>query len=131
MLVGWRAWPVQSADAPLALWAGIAAALAMGVQNAASRLVLTGLAPTTVMTGNVTQLILDAVDLARGGADGTLRQRAVKFIGPIIAFAFGAIGGALGYVRFAFWSLLAPVAALAILAVICGADGNRHAATAS
>ena len=71
------------------------------------------------MTGNVTQLVLDAVDLARGAADDAVRQRSLKFIGPIVAFAFGAIGGAVGYLRLAFWALLAPVVVLGVLAMEC------------
>ena len=43
--------------------AGLLLAAAMGVQNATGRLVLASQAPTTVMTGNVTQLVIDAVDL--------------------------------------------------------------------
>jgi len=39
------------------------------LQNAASRTVFASFSPTTVMTGNVTQLIIDAVD-SRGRCDG-------------------------------------------------------------
>jgi uncharacterized membrane protein YoaK (UPF0700 family) len=114
--LGVLASPVQQPDAPLAMWAGVVGAAAMGVQNAAARLVLSTLTPTTVMTGNVTQLVIDAVDLMRGGADETTRKRSVKFIGPIIAFAAGAIGGAFGYVHLGFPALLVPMGVIAWLA---------------
>jgi uncharacterized membrane protein YoaK (UPF0700 family) len=52
--LGWMATPILSADESLAIWAGLAGVAATGVQNAAARLVLASLAPTTVMTGNVT-----------------------------------------------------------------------------
>ena len=109
--------PVLQADAPLAMWAGVVGAAAMGVQNAAARLVLPTLTPTTVMTGNVTQLVIDVVDLLRGGADDATRKRSVKFVGPIIAFGAGAIGGAFGYVHAGFPALLAPMLVIAWLAV--------------
>lgn len=116
LALGWLASPITGAEAPLVLWAGIFGAMAMGVQNAAARLVLADLAPTTVMTGNVTQLVIDAVDLARGARDDAVRHRAVKFVGPIVAFAVGAIGGAFGYVTAGFLALMLPIAVLVVLA---------------
>ena len=92
--------------------AGMVGAAAMAVQNAGARLVLSGLAPTTVMTGNVTQWVIDAVDLARGAGDDAVRERARKFIAPIVAFAAGAIVGAFGYVHVGFAALLLPIAVL-------------------
>ena len=116
MLCGWAASPVREADAPLAMLAGICGAAAMGVQNAAGRLVLAALTPTTVMTGNVTQLVIDVVDILRGTSDEATRRRSVKYVGPVMAFALGAIGGAFGYVDAGFAALLLPIAILAALA---------------
>lgn len=116
LALGWAASPLRDADAPLAILAGTFAAFAMGVQNAAARLVLSTLVPTTVMTGNVTQLVIDAVDLARGAGDETVRARSLKFVGPIVAFAVGAIGGGFGYVLAGFAALLLPIAILTLLA---------------
>jgi uncharacterized membrane protein YoaK (UPF0700 family) len=116
MAAGRAAAPILDAAAPLAMAAGLLGAAAMGVQNAAGRLVLTSLVPTTVMTGNVTQLVIDAVDLARGAGDAAVRARARRFVAPIVAFAIGAIGGAFAYVHAGFASLLAPLAVLATLA---------------
>jgi uncharacterized membrane protein YoaK (UPF0700 family) len=112
LVLGWAASPVHSADEPLAMVAGVVGAAAMGVQNAGARLVLSGLAPTTVMTGNVTQWVIDAVDLARGAGDAAVRERARKFVAPIAAFASGAIVGAFGYVHVGFAALLVPIAVL-------------------
>ncbi|MBE0630436.1 MAG: DUF1275 domain-containing protein, partial [Burkholderia vietnamiensis] len=71
--------------------------------------------PNTVMTGNVTQAILDAVELcSRGTADAaraTARARFGKMLPAIVAFAFGAACGALGFRYVGFLALLAPAAA--------------------
>jgi uncharacterized membrane protein YoaK (UPF0700 family) len=116
LALGWAATPVRDADTGLAMLAGLFAAFAMGTQNATARLVLTTLVPTTVMTGNVTQLAIDVVDLARGAGDAAVRSRAAKFVGPIVAFALGAIGGGLGYVEAGFAALALPITILTALA---------------
>jgi uncharacterized membrane protein YoaK (UPF0700 family) len=113
MALGSLASPLSDVASPLALLAGMLGAAAMGVQNASSRLVLNQLTPTTVMTGNVTQLVIDVVDILRGAADETVRKRSVKFLWPIVAFAIGAICGGLGYIHFHFFALLLPVGILA------------------
>ncbi|GGC93234.1 YoaK family protein [Undibacterium terreum] len=117
MLLGYFALPLQSNDTLVVLLAGMSGAAAMGVQNAASRLVLSDIAPTTVMTGNVTQLVIDLVDILRGSADTAVRGRISKFLWPIVAFGLGAIGGAYGYVHFHFWASLLPIATLGLFAV--------------
>jgi uncharacterized membrane protein YoaK (UPF0700 family) len=104
--------PFTEPEAPLAIAAGLSGAAAMGVQNAAARLVLPSGVPTTVMTGNVTQLVIDAVDIARGSDDPVLRTRSRRIALPIAGFAIGAMGGAFGYVFCGFAGLLAPIAVL-------------------
>ncbi|MYM38789.1 YoaK family protein [Duganella qianjiadongensis] len=113
MLLGCAATPVQQTDALLPLLAGMAGAAAMGVQNAASRLVWSELAPTTVMTGNVTQLVIDLVDLARASAAPGTLSRLGKFLWPVLAFGLGAISGAFAYHYAGFYALLGPSAILA------------------
>ena len=116
LLFGMAAWPVSHPDAPLAMLAGLFGAAAMGVQNAAARLVLASLTPTTVMTGNVTQLVIDVVDILRGAADADTRRRSVRLVGPVLAFAAGCIAGAFGVVNAGFVALALPIATLAALA---------------
>lgn len=117
MLCGWQAEPIVDASAPWVIATGMLGAAGMGVQNAAARLAFSDLAPTTVMTGNVTQLVIDLVDLARGAADATLRQRIQKQLWPVLTFATGAICGAFAYVHAALWALTLPLAILLALAV--------------
>jgi uncharacterized membrane protein YoaK (UPF0700 family) len=115
MAAGWTAAPVDDPGRPIAMVCGLLLAAAMGVQNATARLVLPTQVPTTVMTGNVTQLVIDAVDLARGVRDPATHSRARRFVVPIIAFAIGTIGGAFAYLHAGFAALLAPLAVLVAL----------------
>ncbi|WP_280155767.1 YoaK family protein [Piscinibacter sp. XHJ-5] len=116
MLAGWRAQPIVDAAAPWVLVTGVLGAAAMGVQNAASRLAFGALAPTTVMTGNVTQLVIDAVDLLRGAGDEAVRGRIGKFLWPAVAFGTGAICGAIAHLHAALWALGLPLLILMALA---------------
>ena len=117
MLCGWRARPLVDPGASLVLLAGALGAAAMGVQNASSRLAYGELSPTTVMTGNVTQLVLGVVDLMRGAADSATRDRIGKLFWPVVAFACGAISGALACRRIELWALALPLAVLSALAL--------------
>lgn len=100
---------------------GMIGASAMGVQNAHSRLVARPGVPNTVMTGNVTQVILDVLDLCspRVTADAkrTSRARAAKMLPAIVAFGLGAIAGALAYSTVGFSALLLPFAGVTLLAI--------------
>ncbi|AOJ24585.1 YoaK family protein [Burkholderia seminalis] len=113
--------PVTQPDSLPALVAGIVGTFAMGVQNAHPRVIPRAGVPNTVMTGNVTQAILDVVDiLSAGTADSVraaARARFAKMLPAIVAFALGAACGALGFRYVGFPALLAPVCALAVLAL--------------
>lgn len=120
MALGLFAAPITNGDAPLAILTALSGTVAMGVQNAASRTVFASLSPTTVMTGNVTQLAIDAVDLIAGGPEATLhpvRARFKRFWPPVLAFAVGATCGALGYKFGGFASLLVPTVLVVALAI--------------
>lgn len=105
-------------DSLAAIAVGMLGVAAMALQNAAARTVFGNLAPTTVMTGNVTQIVIDLVDLARGIDVAAARGRLRKFLPAVGAFAIGALAGALGFVQFGFWALLAPIAATAAVALL-------------
>ena len=115
LAAGLAATPLVNADAPLAILAGMLAVVAMGVQNTASRTVFALLSPTTVMTGNVTQVVMDSVDYA-SAQDAQLRSaarvRLGKFGPPVLGFAAGAVAGALLFGITGFWCLLLPIAVI-------------------
>jgi uncharacterized membrane protein YoaK (UPF0700 family) len=120
MALGLFAAPIINADAPLAILTALTATVAMGIQNAASRTVFASLSPTTVMTGNVTQLAIDAVDLIAGGPEATLnpvRARFKRFWPPVVAFGFGAACGALSYKLGGFASLIVPTVLVFAMAI--------------
>ena len=115
--VGLWAEPIVAPDAPAAMIAGLLGVCAMAVQNAASRLLFTSMAPTTVMTGNVTQVVIDAVDLVgSGGADDAAMRTPIRKLWPsIVAFAAGALSGAFLLVQLGFSCLGLPMLALAFV----------------
>jgi len=114
MACGMLAEPVGGSVGALALTAGLLGAAAMGAHSAASKLLLTHLAPTSMMTGNVTQLVIDTVDRLRGAADAATRARCAKFFWPVLAFALGCGTAAFAYVAVGFVALAVPVAILCL-----------------
>lgn len=128
MALGCLATPVQQTGALLPFFASAVGAAAMGVQNAASRLVWTQLAPTTVMTGNVTQVVIDTVDILRGGQHSDVTTRVWKFLLPVLAFGVGAILGALAYRYAGFFSLAVPSMALGVVLLRLAQAPGRHRA---
>ncbi|PZR35932.1 MAG: DUF1275 domain-containing protein [Caulobacter segnis] len=127
MILTARALPAADANAPAVMLAGLVGVVAMAVQNVAARVVFAHLAPTTMMTGNVTQMAIDIVDLmaARGRPDDALKARIRKTWPPVLAFALGAMGGALGVLFAGPWSLALGVAIVAVLAVLHALRGER------
>ena len=114
MACGMLAEPVGRHVGALAMAAGLLGTAAMGAHSAASKLLLGHLAPTSMMTGNVTQLVIDTVDRLRGAADAATKARCAKFFWPVLAFALGCGAGAFAFVFFGFVALIVPVAILVL-----------------
>ncbi len=117
LAAGVYASPIREADAPLTMLTGILGVTAMAIQNAASRTVFVGLAPTTVMTGNVTQVVMDLVELTVDAEPAPIKSRLRKMVPPVIGFAAGAIASGLGFAWAGFWCLVCPLAALLLVCV--------------
>jgi uncharacterized membrane protein YoaK (UPF0700 family) len=119
LVAGWRAAPIDDANAASVLVAGVLGATAMGVQNARPKVLRSTGLPHTVMTGNVTQIVLDIVELThRGAQEGQGPQVLARLRATLIAmgsFALGAIGGAFAFVYASFGGLLLPIALLLLL----------------
>ena len=106
---GIAATPVGQEAGALAMASGLLGAAAMGAHSATSRLLLGHLAPTSMMTGNVTQAVIDAADLLRGADDSGLAARFAKVLWPLASFAMCCIAAAFGYHWFGFAALALPV----------------------
>jgi len=113
--VGLAAAPITDFDAPLAVLAGMLGVTAMAVQNTTSRTIYAKYTPTTVMTGNVTQVVIDLVDRVAGRGTPEARGRVRKMLPAILAFTAGALLSAVVYTLVGFWCLLAPIAVLVVL----------------
>lgn len=121
--------PFPDSDAPTALLAGFAGIAAMAVQNAVQRVHFASIPPTTMMTGNTTQVVLDAVDLLRGAPlpnAPAVRLRLVRTLRSIVWFAVGCAVAALLYYWFGFWCLVVPVAVGAATAILHDDDVTPH-----
>ena len=118
--------PLGSPDGLRAVAVAMLGVAAMGVQNAIGRLGLAHLAATTVMTVNVTQVVIDVVDRLRGAAPvgGPARTRMRRMLPAVLAFALGALAGAFGVAAWSFWCLAVPIATLALLTAALGASGS-------
>jgi uncharacterized membrane protein YoaK (UPF0700 family) len=125
MAMALAAAPFKSQDSPAAIATGLLAATAMAVQNTAARTFMNGLPPTTVMTGNLMQIIVDVVDvLHRHGKLEPKLDRLSKLVPLTLAFSAGAIGGAVGYATIGFFALAAPI----LVALTLGLLGRPHPA---
>jgi len=107
--------------------AGAAGVFSMGVQNALMREVFGNLAPTTVMTGNLTQFTIDSAwlilisgrqkDQVTDKQIQEVKQRINKFSSALISFVIGAAFGAFFTKMIGFWSVFLPAGAIVFLAL--------------
>ncbi|WP_034299410.1 YoaK family protein [Herbaspirillum sp. RV1423] len=128
MIFGLLAEPIGATVSPYAMAAGLLGTAAMGVHSAVSRLLLGHLAPTSMMTGNVTQVVIDTVDVLRGAGDGATGERCKKFFWPILAFGIGAIMAAFAYHAFGFAALTVPILILLGLIRLDRSEARQAAA---
>ncbi|UBF28754.1 DUF1275 domain-containing protein [Kovacikia minuta CCNUW1] len=106
---------------------GSAGVFAMGIRNALMREVFSNLPSTTVMTGNLTQFVIDVSrfvlirDYQRMETPLAQRQELQQRIGrmgsAVIGFVIGAACGAFFMREWGFWAILVPAIAIALLAM--------------
>jgi uncharacterized membrane protein YoaK (UPF0700 family) len=83
--------PFGDPDTGIAVLTGMTGVAAMAIQNALQRLHLGTAPPTTLMTGNTTQVVLDLVDLARGKAEPVAVGRLGRMSSAVVGFAGGCL----------------------------------------
>ncbi len=106
---------------------GATGIFSMGVQNTLMREVFSGLALTTMMTGNLTQLTIDIARLISiKNCQKTdrcdlhtqeIKQRISKISNALISFFIGATCGAFITSKLGFWSMLIPTGGVVFLAM--------------
>ncbi|WP_018389491.1 YoaK family protein [Ancylobacter sp. FA202] len=100
-----------AADTPNAIMMGMTLVSAMALQNALHRTHLTDAPPSTVMTGTITQLLLDLTHVWKphpGAEPGQVRERLRRFGVFLASFAAGCAMAALLYLLAGMWCFLLP-----------------------
>lgn len=122
LALGLSAKPLIEPDAALTILTAMTGAMAMGLQNAAARLYLAQLPPSTMMTGNVTQIGIDIADLILRRTPpegrGQVRTRLGRMSWTVLSFASGALLGALAAIRIGFWGIGLPIVLAGVLCVV-------------
>ena len=99
--------PFADADRPMAIATGLFGVAAMAVQNAEGRIYLGHLPPTTLMTGNSTQIALDLVGLGQGSHNVSFEKLRNLMMGAG-AFAMGGMLAALAVAQLRMGAFLLP-----------------------
>jgi uncharacterized membrane protein YoaK (UPF0700 family) len=103
--------PFDNGDGWAALLTGMCLVAAMAIQNAIHRIHMGALPPTTIMTGNTIQIMIDLADLLRGvsgAARETIRLRLSRMSAGVTAFAAGCAAAALMYAKQGIWCFAIP-----------------------
>lgn len=104
--------PFHNGDAPAAIVTGMALVAGMAVQNAVQRVHLAGFPPTTLMTGNTTQLALDLVDVlhprTQQAERAVARTRAARMATTMLCFALGCALAAILFWGVGDWCFAVP-----------------------
>jgi uncharacterized membrane protein YoaK (UPF0700 family) len=105
--------PFDSGDGWAALSTGMVLVAAMAIQNAIHRIHMGALPPTTIMTGNTIQIMIDLADLVRGvptPAREVIRSRLWRMSVSVAGFGAGCAVAALIYAKQGIWCFLLPPA---------------------
>ena len=103
--------PFQSGDGWPAILTGMTLVAAMAIQNAIHRMHMASTSPTTIMTGNTTQIMIDLADLLRPlspDASAAARARLRRMSASVAAFAIGCSTAALLFALRGIWCFLVP-----------------------
>jgi uncharacterized membrane protein YoaK (UPF0700 family) len=120
MLAGVSWGPFADPDQWAAMVTGLLAVSAMAVRNALCRIHLPMCPPITVMTGNVTQMVMDLTRWAMNPAHNSAvraqsRASMRRHVPGLMAFLAGVMCGAWAYAALGFLALVCPVLVSAAL----------------
>jgi uncharacterized membrane protein YoaK (UPF0700 family) len=103
--------PFHSGDGWQAILTGMTLVAAMAIQNAIHRIHMASTSPTTIMTGNTAQVMIDLADLLRPMTPemgATVRARLRRMSASVAAFAVGCATAALIYALRGVWCFILP-----------------------
>jgi len=103
--------PFDNGDGWAALLTGMSLVAAMAIQNAIHRIHMGALPPTTIMTGNTIQIMIDLADLLRGvpgAARDAIHLRLSRMSASVTGFAAGCAAAALMYAKEGIWCFAIP-----------------------
>jgi uncharacterized membrane protein YoaK (UPF0700 family) len=106
-----RLGPFRSGDGWQALLTGMMLVAAMAIQNAVHRIHMASTAPTTIMTGNTTQFMIDLADTVRRlspEARTAIHARLKRLSASVAAFAIGCAAAAWIYALRGDWCFAVP-----------------------
>jgi uncharacterized membrane protein YoaK (UPF0700 family) len=115
MAIRWG--PFPNGDSWEALLTGMVLVAAMAVQNAVQRVHLANFPPTTMMTGNTTQIMTDLADLLHGLPPAPILARLRRIVPGVVGFILGCAAGATLFVTVDMLCFAVPpvIGALAII----------------
>lgn len=118
MLTGLYFEPFKDANSVTVAITGGLGLIALAIRNTSSKTLIKHISPSTMMTGNTTQLGIDISNYLRDRSDSNMQKLQHSF-SIVVGFVIGAFLGAFLYVYLDFWSVaffVAPVLYLSYLA---------------
>jgi uncharacterized membrane protein YoaK (UPF0700 family) len=123
--------PFPDGDAWRAILTGMVLVAAMAIQNAVHRVHLAKAPPTTIMTGNATQMMLDVADLISGhlqAADREATLTRVRALATSIGvFALGCATAAAVFLAVHMWVFVLPPL-VALVSALLSTPASKAAA---
>lgn len=120
--------PFSDGDAWQAILTGMVLVAAMAIQNAVQRVHLSKAPPTTIMTGNSTQMMLDVADLISGSLPAESRPATVERVRAlatsIATFALGCLAAAGLFLALGMWVFVIPPL-IALMSAIASARASE------
>lgn len=118
MLAGLYFEPFKDANSVTVAITGGLGLIALAIRNTSSKTLIKHISPSTMMTGNTTQLGIDISNYLRNKTEDN-KQKLQHSLSIVIGFVLGAFLGAFLYVYLDFWSVaffILPVLYLSYLA---------------
>jgi uncharacterized membrane protein YoaK (UPF0700 family) len=124
--------PFTNGDGAPAITTGMTLVAAMAIQNAANRIHLAAVPPTTIMTGTTTQIMIDIADVIRGApgvARDAIKPRLRRMCVTVASFAAGAAAGALLFHTIGGWCFTVPPVVAFLARITAQSSPTAPAAT--